>query len=241
MAPSFMGRLFYFRGGLSSYIEKSSKTSLFGGRDQSTRRALAQKLFNFSTLWGGERAPKAGAFQGRRRGRETQCRRNVRLLGNGERKSAVEDVARAQRIHGVHRKGPRAVQRLSLVEPERAFRALRPRHKGWRQLCDFSQCLGIVGDPRGRLQRLARKYQMRGGRQQALPQGHGAVDIDHDRNAAVARFGAKFSAEFGAAVFRQDGVAIAEQFVRVGQADFPQPRIAESDDGALSAGIDQDI
>src|SRR4051812_13461795 len=136
MATSFMGRLFHFRGGLSSYIEKSSKTSLFGGRDQPTRRALAQKLFNFSTLRSGEGAPKAGAFQGRRRGRETQCRRKGLLRGEGERKGAGEAAPRPQRTRGGHGKGPRGVQFLSLVEPGRPFRPLRPRHKGRRQLCD---------------------------------------------------------------------------------------------------------
>ena len=56
-----------------------------------------------------------------------------------------------------------------------------------------------------------------------------------------ARLGAEIGAEFRAAVLGQDGVAVLQQRVGVGQVDLPQFRIAEGHDGALAARIDHDV
>ena len=77
--------------------------------------------------------------------------------------------------------------------------------------------------------------------QQPLPQRHRAVDIDDDGNAAPRGFGAKIGAELGAAALGQDRGAVLQQRVGVGQADLPQFRIAEGDDGALAARVDHDV
>ena len=87
---------------------------------------------------------------------------------------------------------------------------------------------------------LAGEHQMRRRGQQALAQRHRAVDVDDHGNAAPARLGAEIGAELRAAALGQDGVAILQQLVGVGQADLPQFRIAERDDGALAAGVDHD-
>ena len=55
---------------------------------------LGQKRFNFSTLRRSEGATEAGAFQRRGGGGESQRVPEVLLLGQGERKRPMEDVAR---------------------------------------------------------------------------------------------------------------------------------------------------
>ena len=77
--------------------------------------------------------------------------------------------------------------------------------------------------------------------EQALAQRHRAIDVDDDGDAAPARLGAEIGAEFRAAALGQDGVAVVEQRVGVGQLDLPQFRIAEGDDGALAARVDHDV
>src|SRR3982751_7132309 len=91
--------------------------------------AMAQKFFNFSALRRGKGTAKASAFQGRRRGSEPQRAWHVLVFGDGERKRAMEHVAGAQRVHGVHRKGRRLLQGAALVEPDGALRAPRPRQE----------------------------------------------------------------------------------------------------------------
>ena len=54
------------------------------------------------------------------------------------------------------------------------------------------------------------------------------------------RLGAQIGAEFGAAALGEDGGAIVQQRVEVGQLDIPQFRIAEGHDGALAGRIDHD-
>ena len=46
----------------------------------------------------------------------------ILIFGDRQRKRAMEHVAGAQRIHGVHREGRRLLQALLLVEPDRALR-----------------------------------------------------------------------------------------------------------------------
>jgi len=65
------------------------------------RLAVAQKLFNFSTLRGGKGAAETGAFQRRGGGSEAQRARHILFFRNGERKRAMEYVARPQRVDGV--------------------------------------------------------------------------------------------------------------------------------------------
>src|ERR1700680_2613751 len=102
----------------TSYIEYSSRASpLSLNLSRVGSPALAQKLFNFSTLRGGEGATEAGAFQGCSGGSEAQRLPQPLLFGDGERKRAMEDITRAERIHGVHREGGRLLQTALLVEP----------------------------------------------------------------------------------------------------------------------------
>ena len=81
---------------------------------------------------------------------------------------------------------------------------------------------------------------MRRGVQQAFAQRHRAIDVDDHGNAAPDRLGAEVGAEFRAAALGQDGVAVLQQRVEVGQFHLPQFRIAEGHDGALAGGIDHD-
>src|SRR5665811_558218 len=118
---------------------------------------MAQKLFYFSTLRGGESTTEAGAFQRCGGGGESQRARNVLVFGDGERERAVEHVAGAQGIHGMHREGRRLLQNALLVEPDRAFRAARPRQERWRQLRDLFKPLAVAGDIGGLLRRPARE------------------------------------------------------------------------------------
>src|SRR5882724_3628416 len=95
--------------------------------------ALAQKRFNFSTLRCSEGTTKAGAFQRRRGGRESQRLSEVLLLGEGERERPVENVASPQRIDGVDRKRRGLLQLAFFIEPDRASRSARPRQEGGGQ------------------------------------------------------------------------------------------------------------
>src|ERR1700686_1472395 len=140
------------------------------------RLGLAQKLFNFSTLRGSKSATETGAFQGGGGGSEAKRLGQVVMFVNGERERAMEHVAGAERIHGVHGEGRRPPQLLARVEPERALRALGSRQKRWREFRNLLQRLGIVGGAGGGLQRLPQKNQMRGGGEQPLPQRHGATE-----------------------------------------------------------------
>src|SRR3954454_11987684 len=97
-----MGIMFHTRGYLSSYIEKSSKTSLFGGRDLAGRPAPVQKRFKFSTLGSRERTAEAGAFEGRCGGSEPQRARYVLFLRDRERKGAVKHISGSESVHGMH-------------------------------------------------------------------------------------------------------------------------------------------
>jgi hypothetical protein len=63
-----------------------------------------QKLFNFNALWGGQGAPKTGAFQRRGGGGESQRAPQVPAFGDGEREGAMENIAGAERIYGVDSK-----------------------------------------------------------------------------------------------------------------------------------------
>src|SRR5467141_3574857 len=177
--------LFHMRGQYPSYIENSSNTSpSLAGLGRTGGLAVAQKLINFSTLRGGKSAPETGAFQRRGGGSEPKGLKQTLFFGDGEGKGAMEHVARAQRIHGVHREGRRLLQVLVLVEPDRAQRAPRSRQERRGQFCDFLERLAVLGDPGGLLQGFAREYQVRRGGEQPLPQRHRTVDIDDDRDAA---------------------------------------------------------
>jgi hypothetical protein len=113
--------------------------------------ALAQKLFHFSPLRGGKGAAETRAFQ-RRRGRsEPQRLPQFLLFGNRKRERAMENVAGAQCVHGVHRESRRLLQIALLVEPDRALRPARPRQERRRQFGDLLQGLAIVGDAGGLL------------------------------------------------------------------------------------------
>src|SRR6202163_1433947 len=153
-----MGRtLFHLWGQYPSYIENSSNTSpSLAGPGRTGGLALAQKLFNFSALRGGKGAPETGAFQGCGGGGEPKGIAQTLVFGDGEGERAMERVARAQRIHGVHLEGRRLLQVLLLVEPDRALRAPRSRQKRRGQFCDFLERLAVVGDAGGLLQGLAR-------------------------------------------------------------------------------------
>src|ERR1700687_2230595 len=223
MARSVMGRtLFHLRGGSPSYIENSSKTSpLLVGPGRASGVALAQKFFNFSTLRGGKGTTEAGAFQRCGGGSETQRLRQILLLGDRERERAMEHVAGAQRIHGMDREGRRWRHVLLFVEPDGALRAPGSRQKRWGQLRNLFQRLGVVGDAGGLLQWLAREHQMRRGGEQSLPQRHRTIDIDDDGNSSPARLDAEIGAELRAAALGQDGVAVLQQLVGIGQVDLP--------------------
>ena len=109
-----------------------------------------------------------------------------------------------------------------LVEPDRAPRAPGARQERRGQLGDLLQRLGVVGDVGGLLQRLAGEHQVRRGVQQALAQRHRPVDVDDHGNAAPDGLGAKLGAEFGAAALGEDGRAVVQQRVEIGQLDLPQ-------------------
>src|ERR1700688_363280 len=122
--------LFHLWDRLPSYIKNSSKTSpLLADPGRVGRLALVQKLCDFSTLRGGESATEAGAFQGCGGGGEPQGLTKILFFGDSQSKRAVEHVACAQRIHGMHRKGRGLLHGLMLVEPDRALRAARSRQK----------------------------------------------------------------------------------------------------------------
>src|SRR5882757_8953822 len=136
--------LFHLWGRYPSYIENSSNTSpSLAGLGRTRGLVMAQKLINFSTLRGGKSAPETRAFQ--------------RCGGGG----AMEHVARAQRVHGMHREGRRLLQVLVLVEPDRTLRAPRSRQKRRGQLRDLFERLAVIGYSGGLLQGLAGEYQMR--------------------------------------------------------------------------------
>ena len=84
---------------------------------------LLQKLFNFKTLRGGKGAAEAGAFQSCRSGRKSQRLPQLLALGDRQREGAMEDVAGAQRIHGVECKGGRLQQVSVRARSCRAGRA----------------------------------------------------------------------------------------------------------------------
>src|SRR6266851_1207500 len=86
---------------------------------------MTQKLFHFSALRGGKSPPETGAFQGGGGGSEPKRLGQILVLGDGEGEGAMEHVAGAQRIHGVHREGRCLLQVLVFVEPDRALRASR--------------------------------------------------------------------------------------------------------------------
>ena len=88
-----------------------------------SRSVSKQKPFNFSALRSGQAATKAGAFQrGRGRG-ESQRFPRIPAFGEAKREGAMEDVACAERIHGVDRKGRCFLQFAPLIQPDRAARA----------------------------------------------------------------------------------------------------------------------
>src|SRR5271156_5325489 len=124
--------------------------------------ALAQKLFNFSTLWGSKGTTEAGAFQGCGGRGESQRFPQLLILGDGERKCAMENVPGAERIHGVDREGRRLLQIALLVEPDRALGSAGAGQERRRQPGKLFQRLAVIGDVGGLLQRLAREHQMRG-------------------------------------------------------------------------------
>src|SRR6202521_3677271 len=70
---------------------------------------------------------------------------------------------------------------------------------------------------------------------------HGAGDGGCRGNTARRRFGAKSSAEGGAPALGQDGIAVFQQQIVVGQVNITQFRVAEGDDGALAARVDHDV
>src|SRR5882672_3073518 len=154
--------LFHMRGQYPSYIENSSNTSpSLAGLGRTGGLAMAQKLFNFSALRGGKSAPETGAFQRCGGGSEPKGLKQTLFFGDGEGKGAMEHVARAQRVHGVHREGRGLLQVLVLVEPDGALRAPRSRQKRRGQLGDLFERLAVVGYSGGLLQGLAGEYQMR--------------------------------------------------------------------------------
>src|SRR5713226_1566712 len=214
--------LFHLRGQYPSYIENSSNTSpSLAGLGRSRGLVMAQKLINFSTLRGGKSAPETRAFQRRGGGGEPKGLKQPLFFGDGEGEGAMEHVARAQRVHGVNREGRRLLQVLVLVEPDRALRAPRSRQKRRGQLRNLFERLAVVGDPGGCLLRFAGKHQMRGGGEQAFSQRHGAVDIDDDRNAALAGLGAEIGAKLRAAILGQDSAAVLQQLVGIRKVDLP--------------------
>ena len=104
---------------------------------------------------------------------------------------------------------------------------------------DAGNCLQrrtVVVDVGGLPQRFTGKYQVRGRGQKSFPQRHRAVGVDDHGDAAPARLGAEIDAEPGAAALGQDGAAILEQRVDIGQPDFPQIGIAEDGDGPFPPG-----
>src|SRR5882757_7615305 len=155
-----MRKMFHGRGLSTSYIENSSRASPLRARPSGGGAlVLAQKCFNFSTLRGREGAPEPGAFQRCGGGGESERLSQFLLLGDGERKGAVEHVAGAQRIHGVNREGRRLLDRPVLVEPDGAPGPPRARQKRLGQLGDLVQRLGALGDSGGLPQRFAGAYQ----------------------------------------------------------------------------------
>ena len=102
------------------------------GRRRGCDLAMLQKRCNFSALRGSEGAAEPGAFQGRRGGGEAKRSRDVLVLGDRERESAMEDVAGPQRIDRVHREGRRLLQLALLIEPQRALRSAGTCEKGGR-------------------------------------------------------------------------------------------------------------
>ena len=65
-------------------------------------------------------AAKTSAFQRCGRGGKPQRIWNVLFFRDGERESAMENIAGAERIHSVHRESGSLLQVLVLVEPDRA-------------------------------------------------------------------------------------------------------------------------
>src|SRR5260370_20726416 len=90
---------------------------------------MAQKLINFSTLRGGKSAAERRALKRCGGGGEREGAKQPLFFGDGEGEGAREHVARAQRVHGMHREGRRLLQVLVLVEPDRTLRAPRSRQK----------------------------------------------------------------------------------------------------------------
>src|SRR6266702_1532822 len=152
--------LFHLRGQYPSYIENSSNTSpSLAGLDRTRGLVMAQKLINFSTLRGGKSAPETRAFQRCGGGGESKGVKQTLSFGDGE--GAMEHIARAQCVHGVHREGRRLLQVLLLVEPDRTLRAPRSRQKRRGQLRNLFERLAVVGYAGGLLQGLAGEHQMR--------------------------------------------------------------------------------
>ena len=108
----------------------------------------------------------------------------------------------------IDRKSRRMPQVLVFIEPQRALDAQRRRQECRGQLGDLLQRLGVVGNPSGRLERLAGEHQMRGRSQKSFAQRHGAVDINDDRDAAPPCLDAEIGTEFRATALDQDGAAV---------------------------------
>ena len=122
---------------------------------------MAQKLINFSTLRGGKSAPETRAFQRCGGGGESKGVKQTLSFGDGEGEGAMEHIARAQCVHGVHRERRRLLQVLVLVEPDRTLRAPRSRQKRRGQFRDLFERLAVIGYAGGLLEGLAGEYQMR--------------------------------------------------------------------------------
>src|ERR1700709_984434 len=123
-----MRKMFHVRGLSTSYIENSSPASPLRARPSGGGAlVLAQKCFNFSTLRGREGAPEPGAFQRCGGGGESERLAELLLLGDGERKGAVEHVAGTQGIHGVEVGGRRLLAGTMLVQPDGTLRAAGAR------------------------------------------------------------------------------------------------------------------
>ena len=160
---------------IPSYRENSSKYKPAIGRSRPGwgHPPWLKSSANFSTLRGGKGATEAGAFQRCSGGGGPQRARDVLILGDRERKGAMEYVAGAQRIHGMHRKGRRLPAGSDVSWSQiGAQRAAGCRHErtGVSFAIFFKRLNAVVGDRRRSPATASLgKYQMRRHGEQAPP------------------------------------------------------------------------
>ena len=129
---------------------------------------------------------------------------------------------------------------LAAVEPIDAVGTVGDGEKAAVTLAELAQAGGKIGEAGGAAQRLGRRDHVRAGAEQTIVGRHGAVEIEHARNAALLRRQADRRDEIRIMDVEQHRVGLANRRVRIGRGHFFETLVAARGDHFLAFGIDQD-